>query len=577
MNFSPEFIETLKKKISIVDVTSRHVALQRKGSRLIGLCPFHKEKTPSFFIFEQDDSYYCYGCKAHGDIFSFVMNTRGVDFPVAVESLAQEAGIPLPEAQGYVDSRVNQEKKKYHELLDIACSFYEQQLHANVGHKARHYLKGRSITDDMIKRFRLGYAPAGHTLRDYLLDKGYSIEQLHSLQLVTRTGEVDFFRQRLLFPITDKYGKVIAFGGRSLDGSEPKYLNSGDTPIFQKGHNLYGYAQSRECHEKDKPLIICEGYLDVIALQQAGFAKAVAPLGTALGDAQIELAWRLHPNPIVCFDGDTAGARASLSALERALPVLRPGHSLQFVMLPQGEDPDSLVRQGKQEILSKIFAHPQALATKLWDSFLEQMPLETPEQQAFFKQKMLKKLDLIKNFDIKKSYQELLTGQFYQMIRSLNRGYPTNMGSKIKKIGQHQSISAVRIRHKILLALPLYHPQILEEIYELLLGFDFQDHQFNVLKEAIISYINEQRPLDIKEFHTHLKNEGHKDLLKELLAKNLQIHEKCLDFHAIIKDVLEQWYFYYNQFVEQAVKEEERLRRYQQIRQELRSFDVKNQ
>ena len=245
MSFSPEFIDTLKKKLSINTVVSRYIAVQRRGSRLIGLCPFHKEKSPSFFIFEQDDTYHCFGCKAHGDIFSFTMSIKGFDFPAAVEFLAHEAGIAIPQDAKKEDSAAGQEQKLQHEIMNVACTFYEQQFKADIGHKARRYVTERGIQPEMIQRFRLGYASTGHRLKDHLLAKGYPLEQLRKLHLVTRTGDYDFFRQRLIFPITNKQGKIIAFGGRSLDGADPKYLNSSETPIFQKSENLYGSLNYR--------------------------------------------------------------------------------------------------------------------------------------------------------------------------------------------------------------------------------------------------------------------------------------------------------------------------------------------
>lgn len=569
MSFSPEFIDTIKKKLSIQAVVSRYVAIQRRGSRLVGLCPFHKEKTPSFYIFEQDDTYHCFGCKAHGDIFDFVIALKGFDFPTTAEFLANEAGIAIPQDAKQVDSAVSQEKKLQYEIMSIACAFYEQQLKMDMGHKARKYLSERGIKPEMIQRFNLGYATGGHTLKDHLLAKGFTLEQLQKLHLVTRTGDYDFFRQRLIFPITNKQGKIVAFGGRSLDGSDPKYLNSSETPIFQKSENLYGYLQSRNCSDRDKPLIICEGYLDVISLHQAGFDKATAPLGTALGEGQIELAWRLYPTPIICFDGDQAGKRAALSALERSLPVLKPGYSLQFVELPVGEDPDSLIRQGRSNVLAQIFFKPDTLTTKLWNCLTQQIPLETPEQQAFFKDKLMQKLNVIKHFDIKKSYQDVLLSEFYRAIRRVNRGYADEKRKSLIKSSNRQKISADSIRQKLLLALPLYHPQILEQIYEPLLGFDFSDARFNSLKETMISYVTEQKLLDRDAFHTHLILEGYKDLLNELFAKNLRIHDKCLDFCVIIEDVVEQWFFHYHIFAEQIAKEEERVRRFDQIRQQL--------
>ncbi len=328
MAFPPRFLDELRQRVSLAEIVGRRVKLVRRGREYIGLCPFHKEKTPSFSVVEDKGFYHCFGCGAHGDVIGFVMQTENLSFPEAVEQLARQAGLDVPQ-----ESREERERAARQATLqgavDAACVYFEQMLYGPDGRAARAYLERRGLDEATIRRFRLGYAPDGRDHLKRALAKEFPEPLLIEAGLLRKPeggGETyDYFRDRVIFPIGDRRGRIIAFGGRVMGDGQPKYLNSPDTPLFQKGRVLYGWALARAAAAKEPSAIVVEGYMDVIALHRAGFATAVAPLGTALTEAQIEELWRLAPEPILCFDGDAAGQRAASRALARALPILKPG------------------------------------------------------------------------------------------------------------------------------------------------------------------------------------------------------------------------------------------------------------
>lgn len=360
------FLDELRTRISVSDVVGRRVRLIKRGREYTGLCPFHNEKTPSFTISDDKGFYHCFGCGAHGDVISFAMHSGGLSFPEAVEKLAGEAGLQVPQASPE-ERESARRRADLHEVVEAAARWFEAQLAAPVGRAARAYLERRGVTDETRARFRLGYAPEGRgLLRRALAEQGIEDDKLAEAGLIKReeggAGEPrNYFFNRLIFPITDGRGRAIAFGGRALVEGGPKYLNSPDTPLFHKGRVLYGLATAREACRQQGALIVVEGYMDVLALAGAGIDHVVAPLGTALTEDQIMLLWRLADEPVLCFDGDAAGARAALRAAERALPLVKPGKSLGFVALPPGEDPDSLIAASGADAFSRQIAEPRPL------------------------------------------------------------------------------------------------------------------------------------------------------------------------------------------------------------------------
>src|SRR5262245_34139798 len=409
MAIPPEFVDELRSRVSIASVIGRRVRLQKRGRDHTGLCPFHKEKTPSFTVSEEKGFFHCFGCGAHGDVVGFVMRSDSLSFPEAVERLARDVGMQVP-ASSPEERQREERRATLHTALEAAAAWFEAQLRATVGHPGLEYFKRRGLQDDTIARFRLGYAPDNRTaLKDALTKAGMSEALMLEAGLLIRPDDgrstFDRFRGRVMFPIADRRGRVIAFGGRILDKGEPKYLNSPETPLFHKGRTLYAQAQAGRAARESGEIIVCEGYMDVIALAEAGFGGAVAPLGTALTEGQIAELWRLAPEPILCFDGDAAGQRAAGRAVERALPLLQPGKSLRFALLPPGDDPDTLVRNHGPEAMREVLGEARPLIDLLWDQELAQGPTDTPERRAGFRQRLRDRIRQIAEKTVYEDYR----------------------------------------------------------------------------------------------------------------------------------------------------------------------------
>ena len=340
MFFPAPFLESVKEAIPLAELIGRYMPLKKRGHESVGCCPFHGEKTPSFTVNDQKGFYHCFGCAAHGNCFDFLMKIENITFPEAVDKAAGIAGLALPKPEQSAHlQREAEAKLDIYKVLDAAATFYQQQLETSLGEHARDYLNKRKVLPATIQKFRIGYAPrAAQALWTHLTKQGFQPVLIHKAGLAVEGEQVrDRFRERLMFPIADKSGRVIAFGGRALGDFDPKYLNSPETEVFHKGKTLYNFANARRA--KQGPVLLVEGYMDVVSLVQAGFEQAVAPLGTALTAPQIELLWTMAPEPVICFDGDAAGQRAAGRAIDQVLPLLKPGHSLNFLTLPVGEDP----------------------------------------------------------------------------------------------------------------------------------------------------------------------------------------------------------------------------------------------
>jgi DNA primase len=387
MRFTPQFLDELRARLSVSEVVGRRVKLKKAGREWKGLSPFQQEKTPSFYVNDQKGFYHDFSSGKHGDIISFVMETDGVPFGEAVERLANMAGLPLPAATPDA-ARHEQRRKSLHDVMDLAARFFAETLASRLGAKARGYLADRAISPATQVQFRLGYAPGEkYALKEHLGKQGVSVEDMIETGLLVAGDDIpvprDRFRDRVMFPITDLRGRVIAFGGRALEKDVPaKYLNSPETPLFHKGDNLYNHATARKATHDGAALIVVEGYIDVIAMVTAGFAGAVAPLGTALTESQLALLWKMADEPILCFDGDRAGQKAAYRAADLALPYLAPGKSLRFALLPEGQDPDDLVRSGGRGAVEEVIGAARPLADVIWSRELEGGSFVTPERRA---------------------------------------------------------------------------------------------------------------------------------------------------------------------------------------------------
>src|SRR5712664_1944353 len=371
MRFTPQFLDELRARLPVSEVVGRRVKLKKAGREWKGLSPFQQEKSPSFTVNDQKGFYHDFSSGKHGDIISFLMETEGVGFTEAVERLAQMAGVPLPAVTPDA-ARHEQRRKTLYDVMELAAKFFADTLASRHGAKARGYLGDRAISPATQLQFRIGYAPPERfSLKEYLGAQGIPTEDMVEAGLLNGGEDIpvpyDKFRDRVMFPITDVRNRVIAFGGRALEKDVPaKYMNSPETPLFHKGDNLYNHQTARAASHNGAPVIVVEGYIDVIAMVTAGFEATVAPLGTALTADQLVLLWKMADEPTLCFDGDAAGHRAAYRAVDLALPLIKPGKSLKFAGLPEGHDPDDLVRVGGREAINEVIGAARPLAQVLW-------------------------------------------------------------------------------------------------------------------------------------------------------------------------------------------------------------------
>jgi len=387
MRFTPQFLDELRARLPVSEVVGKRVKLKKAGREWKGLSPFQQEKTPSFTVNDQKGFYHDFSSGRHGNIFDFVMETEGVSFPEAVERLAAMAGMAIPAATPDA-ARHEQRRRTLHDVMELATKFFADTLASRSGAKARGYLADRGISPATQLQFRMGYAPPDRfALKEHLGAQGISTEDMVEAGLLV-AGEdkpvpFDRFRDRVMFPISDARGRVIAFGGRALEKDVPaKYLNSPETTLFHKGDNLYNLFTARQAAHDGSPLIVVEGYVDVIAMVTAGFPGAVAPLGTALTENQLALLWKMADEPILCFDGDRAGQKAAYRAADIALPNLKPGKSLRIALLPEGQDPDDLARSGGRGAIEDVIAAARPLADMIWSREIEGGSFGTPERRA---------------------------------------------------------------------------------------------------------------------------------------------------------------------------------------------------
>jgi len=407
MTLSPAFLDELRQRTMLSTLIGRSVKLQRAGREWKACCPFHNEKTPSFTVNDEKGFYHCFGCSAHGDAIRWLTDARGLAFMDAVKELAEQAGMAVPAPDPRAQERAERAAGLY-EVMEAAAKWFVEQLEGVEGGAAREYLKERGISEATRRKFGFGLAPDARGKLKAALKK-FGNDNLIEAGLLIAPEEdkepYDRFRGRLTFPIRDPRGRCIAFSARILGPGEPKYLNSPDTPLFDKGRSLFNIDRAGPASRADRRVIVVEGQMDVIALDQAGLAEAVAPLGTALTEAQLGLLWKLSPSPLICFDGDPAGQKAAVRAALRALPGIGPGRSLGFVTLPAGQDPDDLLRAGGRAALDALLEVPEPLAERLWRYELEAEPLATPEQRAGLRRRLMDHVAAIADPHVRDQYR----------------------------------------------------------------------------------------------------------------------------------------------------------------------------
>ena len=538
-----KFCDELRAKISIADVVGQKVKLTRKGREYTGLCPFHNEKTPSFTVNEAKGFYHCFGCGAHGDIIKFEMDANGLTFMDAIEKLGHKVGMALPKLSHESKEQVEKRNSAY-DIMEMACKFFEKNLRLTGGQEALNYLYGRGFDDAIIAKFRLGFAPNNNGLKAQLSSKGISEQEMAELGLLTipeGRRSHDFFRNRVMIPIIDKRGKVIAFGGRVMDGSQPKYLNSPETPVFNKRRVLYNLNNARDAGYEAKNLIICEGYMDVIAMDKYGISYAVAPLGTALTEDQIAEAWKVVQEPICCFDGDSAGVRAAIRSVDRVLPILKPGYSLKYAFLPDKQDPDEFLKAHGQEEFLKVVNDTMPLKDLLWKKNVDGQPLNTPEQKALLEKNIREEVAKITDETVRGYYAQDMKNKIYHEIGrgAWRQQERTDRGKRFEKAEKATVSLASTVRTNLddlvaefILSALIAYPQLIEEYEEKLLSFEIKSPKLKELYNALLDLMHEgevfEEPEELLKF---LTDKG----FAEVLQKNIELKMLKKQYPDVIK------------------------------------------
>lgn len=537
------FMAELKARLPLHTIVGRRVRLIRNGRTYKACCPFHQEKTPSFHVY--DDHYHCYGCGAHGDVLSFEMAAAGLTFREALEALAAEAGLEVPKPDPATQAR-EARAASLGEVVEAACAFYEQRLRLPEGRGALDYLHRRGLDEATIARFRLGYAPGGNALRAHLRREGIEDDVLVEAGLAGRPEEADrapydTLRDRVVFPIRSRRGAVVSFGGRVLGDGRPKYLNGPETELFRKSRLLYGLHEAREAIAESGRVAVVEGYMDVIALASAGLPAAVAPLGTALTPAQIEVLWAHVAEPVLCFDGDEAGRRAAARALERALPMLGPGRSLRFAMLPAGQDPDDLIRERGPEALGQVLEAASPMVEACWQTLRARHRLDTPERRAALERDIDRLVQGIDDRSVAQQYRGTLRDRFWAEVRAARgvggpragqgrgRG-PGPSGTGVSPLGAVPAgpVPVRRVQEGVLLATVITHPEILDRVAERLGALAFDDAALADLRAAVLraydAVLEDGEVLDRDGLVNHLKAAGQGAAVDRVLGPAVCMH-----------------------------------------------------
>ncbi|MEL6362803.1 MAG: DNA primase [Pseudomonadota bacterium] len=585
--FSPDFLDELKSRLRPSDVVGRSVKLKKQGNEYAGLSPFTKEKTPSFFVNDQKGFYHCFSSGKHGDVISFLQETQGLSFLEAVTILAEEAGLPLPKSDPG-DERREKVRLGLVDACTAAASFFRRCLDRQEGQEALSYLHRRGVSAEQIQQFMIGFAPASRTaLKDHLLNKDFDEAVLIEAGLLIKPEDggasYDRFRNRIMFPIAGLKSEVIAFGGRALDpDAKAKYLNSPETPLFHKGSVLYNYGEARKAAHADKStLVVCEGYMDVVALWGAGVRSAVAPLGTALTENQLGLLWRVNDEPFLCFDGDKAGLRAAYRSIDRALPKLEPGKSLRFVFLPEGQDPDDLIKAEGREAFDGALGDAKSLVDVLWTRETSSQRLDTPERRAALTAGLRDLVKTIANKDVRNAYAaELMARLRGQVMPGPRPGAISTPGGGTQSSGGRRSQTApggmrgagftpwrrynsdherlldlarpvtvgtsgratsAWIREATLVVAAINHPGLLERQETAFLDLVLGDTKLNTLLNEVLALILADPTLDSAGLNDHLQGSGSAGTLERILHHETLNRQSFLRPEADLEEVEQGW------------------------------------
>jgi DNA primase len=522
MRFPPSFLDELRARLPVSEVVGRRVKLRRQGREYIGLSPFNQEKTPSFTVNDQKGFYHDFSSGKHGDIFGFVMETEGLTFPEAVERLAGMAGLPVPKVSKEAEAR-EERRKTLHEVLEVAAKFFETTLASRAGAKARGYLAARGVQTAIQVEFRLGYAlPDRYALKEHLGAQGIPVEDMIEAGLLVSGDDIpvpyDRFRDRVIIPIHDQRGRVIGFGGRALSAdTQPKYLNSPETPLFHKGSTVFNFHRARQPAHDDGAVVVVEGYMDAIAIYQAGLKSVVATMGTAFTEEQISMLWRLSSEPIVCFDADKAGIAAAYRSIDRILPALQIGKTFRFAFIRGEKDPDDLIREKGLDAFKAVLSGSLPLWDVLWEREIAKVPkLDTPGDQVALEQKLYTIVRAIKDPVVHSSFKNIcrlqLASLFWQAERS-RRGLkvkqaPSPELAEIGKTGRRQGIQ------KIILGLLVHFPEFVHDKSEQIAKVEFTP-RLEEFRSALYDLLIMYEHMSVQLIYDKLKPDFY-DILEEI-------------------------------------------------------------
>ena len=510
MSLPNGFLDELRSRICLSDVVGRKVQWDlRKSNQARGdmwaPCPFHQEKTASFHVDDNKGFYYCFGCQAKGDAIGFIKETENVNFIEAVEILASEVGLQMPEFDPKSKEKADRNKILL-EIMEQSVNFFRLTLNSNQGKHALEYLKKRGLSSDAIERFEIGFAPADQTtLTQKLIDKGYDLDAIIETGMSVKSDEsnrlYDRFRGRIMFPIRDSRGRCIAFGGRSLDPTaRAKYLNSPETPLFDKGSNLYNLVSARSAVGRGEPLIVAEGYMDVIALDSGNFNGAIAPLGTAITEKQLQLMWRISPEPIIALDGDKAGLRAAYRLIDLSLPLLRTGKALRFSIMPEGKDPDDLIRNEGASVFKNLIDEAVPMVDLIWKRETEGKSFDSPERRAGLDKSLSDAIALIKDKNLKNHYRDALFQARRQFFGRQNAGTTefknnsrlmpqSDTKSSFLVAADEKTVSA-QIRESTVIAVLMNFPELIEIFYDELIMVDLASPDCDLILKELVKLDN---------------------------------------------------------------------------------------
>jgi len=510
MRFPDSFLDEIRARLPVSDVVRRRVALKKQGREWRGLSPFNKERTPSFFVNDQKGFYHDFSSGKHGDIFGFVMDTEGLTFPEAVERLANIAGVPMPVASPDAEAR-EAHRRTLHDVMELATKFFQERLAAPLGARARGYLADRGVLPSTQLEFRIGYAPAERfALKEYLGSCGVSVPQMIETGLVIAGDDIpvpyDRFRDRIIIPIQDQGGRVVAFGGRTLNNDvQPKYLNSPETSLFHKGACVFNFHRARQPAHENGSVVVVEGYMDAIAIYQAGLKSVVASMGTAFTEEQIALLWRLSAEPIVCFDADSAGIRAAYRSLDRILPELKVGRTFRFAFMTGEKDPDDLIREKGLDAFTTVLSGSLPVWDVLWERETANVEVRTPDSQASLEHKLKTIVSTIKDRTVHTAYERTarmqLANLFWQTARE-GRGPLSKKGFvkaelRIEKEGRRHGVQ------KVVLGMLVHYPDFLDEKHEELSSVEFSTN-LEVFRQALYDLLIMNAELSVQFIYARL-------------------------------------------------------------------------